>query len=424
MRGPAIRAFQLGRALADVADVTLAGPEPSETAAAELAHVAYSPHNPVALRAPIMAADAVVAQPQWPLITSWLERSGARLIYDLSVPEPLEALERYRAQSWRARLLLAFMRDRIADALRTGHHFICAGERQRDLWLGTMMAYGRLTPDLAARDHSLRSMLAVVPYATPTEPPSATGTGGARRRFSEIEPDDEIVLWPSAIWPWFDAETAIRAIALLRDRRPRARLVFLGQAGGISADAADAAREVARELGLLDATVFFNDEWVAYDDRGDWFLEASAAVSTHFDNLETRFAFRTRLLDCFWARLPVVCTGGDELAEAVERCDAGVVVPERAAEAVADALASVLERGRGAFEPGLTALAERYTWQEAAKPLRRFVTSETLPPRLGDEGPPRRPAHVARSAAYRTGRATLAAVGASRLSRLLTAPEG
>ena len=49
MRGPAIRAYQLGRVLSEVADVTLAGPGDSEAPAEpDLSHVAYKPHNPKA----------------------------------------------------------------------------------------------------------------------------------------------------------------------------------------------------------------------------------------------------------------------------------------------------------------------------------------------------------------------------------------
>src|SRR3954451_19923481 len=198
MRGPAVRAYQLGRELSDIARVTLAGPEPSEPPEPGLAHVAYNPHNPVALREPIAAADAVIAQPQWPGVTKWLEQSGARLIFDLFVPEPLEALERYRSGSWRGGPLGAYQNDPIADAFRIGHHFVCAGERQREYWHGLMGA----VPD-------------VVSYATPPEPALATGSGGARGVFPQLSGDDEIVLWPSAIWPWFDAETAVRAMALL-----------------------------------------------------------------------------------------------------------------------------------------------------------------------------------------------------------------
>ena len=66
----------------------------------------------------------------------------------------------------------------------------------------------------------------------------------------------------------------------------------------------------AEELGLRDRVVFFNEGWVPYEQRGAYLLEADLGVSAHFDDLESRFAFRTRLLDCFWAGLPVVTTVG------------------------------------------------------------------------------------------------------------------
>ncbi len=424
MSGPAIRAYQLGRVLSGVADVTLAGLGDSSPPGPGMEHMAYSAHDPVALREPIAAADMIVAQPQWPLVTNWMRDSGARLVFDLFVPEALEALERYPGRSWRARLLMAYMRDRLADALRVGHHFVCNTERQRDLYLGTMLDEGVLTPAVTERDPSLRSVIDLVPYGTPPEPPVATGHGGAAARFDGIAADDEVVLWASAIWPWFDAETAIRAMALLRERRPRARLVFMGQAAGASAEAATRAQALARELGLLDRSVFFNDTWVPYDQRVDWLLEAACAVSTHFEHLETHFAFRTRFLDCFWAGLPIVSTRGDELADLVAREDLGASVPERDPDALADALEQVLARGRASYADGLARVAESFAWQRGAQPLVTWAQSSELPPRLGDGAPPRRPAHVARSAAYRGARAGLAVVGATRLSGVLTAREG
>jgi glycosyltransferase involved in cell wall biosynthesis len=424
MAGPAIRAFQLGRVLSSVADVTVAGPGSSSASTPALKHVAYEPHDPRALREPISTADMIVAQPQWPLVTSWMRTSRARLVFDLFVPETLEALERYPGRSWRARLLMAYMRDRLADALRAGHHFVCSSERQRDLWIGAMLDEGLLTPQVSARDPSLRSVIDLVPYGTPPEPAVATGRGGAAARFSGIEESDEVVLWASAIWPWFDAATAVRAMALLSARRPRARLVFMGQAAGAAAQAADRTRALARELGLLDRFVFFNDRWVPYPERVDWLLEAACAVSTHFEHLETHFAFRTRFLDCFWAGLPIVSTRGDELSDSLEREGAGLAVAERDAQALADALEAVLARGRTAYQPALARLAERFAWERSAQPLVRWLQAGTLPPRLGGAAPPRRPGHLGRTVAYRAGRGLLAAIGASRLSRVLTAPEG
>ena len=424
MAGPAIRAFQMGRVLSRVADVTLAGPGDSSPPGDGLAHVAYEPHNPRALREPIAAADMIVAQPQWPVVTNWMEDSDARLVFDLFVPEALEALERYPDRSWRARLLMAYMHDRLSDALRVGHHFICNTERQRDMYIGAMLDEGVLTPEVTDRDPSLRSVIELVPYGTPPDPPVATGRGGAAARFEGVDEGDEVLLWASAIWPWFDAETAVRAAALVAERRPRARLVFMGQAGGASEEAAGRARELARSLGVLDKHVFFNDSWVPYEERVDWLFEAAVAVSTHFEHLETHFAFRTRFLDCFWAGLPIVSTRGDELADSLEAEGAGLAVPERDPQALADALATVLERGRDAYAPALKALAERFSWDRTAQPLVEWATSDQLPPRLGEGAPPRRTMHVARSGAYRSGQAVLAAIGATRLSRMLTAREG
>ena len=125
------------------------------------------------------------------------------------------------------------------------------------------------------------------------------------------------MLWNGGLWPWLDPETAIRAVGALAERRPGVRLVFMGAAQQLPAQrTAERAQALAAELGLLDRVVFFNDEWVPYEQRADWLLEADCALSTHEDHLETRFAFRTRVLDCFWARLPIVCTGGDDLADA------------------------------------------------------------------------------------------------------------
>ena len=141
-----------------------------------------------------------------------------------------------------------------------------------------------------------------------------------------------------------------------------------------------------------------------YGARAAWLLEADCAVSTHVEHLETRFAFRTRLLDCLWAGLPIVCTRGDELAERVEREDLGATVPERDPEALAAALERVLDRGRAAHAPALAAAAEDFRWARVAEPLIRWSTAPELPPRIGDGA--RERARAARRASGSARRAT------------------
>jgi glycosyltransferase involved in cell wall biosynthesis len=361
----------------------------------------------------IAAADAIVAQPPWPVMGAWMRNSGARLIFDLYDPEPLELLESAAHMGLRLRRLLqAMTMDRVVDALHDGHHLLCASEKQRDLWLGAMMAERLIDPDTYDRDPSLRSRLDIVPFGLPTEPPTPVpGIEGPRERFA-IDAGDEVVLWNGGIWNWLDALTAIRAVAQLAERRQRVRLVFMGaSAEGAGKRAAEEARGLAAELGVLDRHVFFNTRWVPYAERANWLMEADCAISTQVDHLETRFAFRTRLLDCFWAGLPVVCTGGDELGTLVETAGAGITVPQRDHAATASALDCVLDRGRAAHHAALDGLAEAFAWPRVAEPLVRFALQGRAIPRARRELVHRRTLQVARGLTYRAARNSLNAAG-------------
>lgn len=378
MAGVGIRAYELARVLQPYASVTLGAPEPGTTPMPDVETITYHRRDPRALRSSIATADVIIAQPQWPLAMHWLRASKARLIFDLYDPEPLEILE-YLADRPRMQAVVHTLTvDRIAEALRIGDHFLCASEKQRDMWLGAMLFNGSIEPSNYKPDPSLRRTIDKVPFGVQSEAARPVGGTTARGRFG-LSDEAEVVLWNGGIWQWLDAPTAIRAVAGLATRRPQVRLVFMGTSPHAAARVAAAhARDLARDLGLLDRYVFFNEEWVHYSERADWLLEADCAISTQLDHLETRFAFRTRLLDCFWARLPVVCTRGDELADRVERDDLGGVAAIGDVAGVAQALESVLIRGRRDYEDRLAAVADSYRWTNVAAPLIAWVTE---PPR-------------------------------------------
>jgi len=230
-----------------------------------------------------------------------------------------------------------------------------------------------------------------------------------RRRLG-LADEDELILWNGGLWSWLDPGTAIRALARLRDRRPRARLVFMGASdAGPAGRATREARTLARDLGLLDGAVIFNDAWVPYAQRGGWLMAADCAISTHLDHLESRFSSRTRLLDCFWARLPVVCTAGDELAARVVREELGAAVPPGDPEVMAGALERVLDTGRAAYADRLARVAADLTWSRVAAPLISWLAADRDPEPLGaGRGLERRPSERLRSTAYVAGARTLA----------------
>jgi glycosyltransferase involved in cell wall biosynthesis len=406
----AIRAYQTAAALSGVADVRLAATRVAGPVPLDVPTGTFKRHDGRSLEPHLRDVDIVVSQPQWPLVMRALRRSGSRLIFDLHDPETLGTLEITAGGRGRMRRWLTTMTvDRINEALRIGHHFICAGETQRDLYIGAMLGAGLITPGAYDRDPSYRSVIDTVPFAVPDARPISRGDPW--EAFDGIGSGDEVVLWNGGLWSWFDAATAIYAIGELAKRRPAVRLVFMGSWDRPEAQrAAAAARALSAEVGLLDRVVFFNEGWVPYDRRADWLLAADCALGCHFDHLESRFAVRIRVLDCLWAGLPVVSTGGVPLADEIESEGLGEVVPVADASAVAAAVERVLDRGRESYKDALQAAAERYRSTRVSVPLVRYVTDPNPSPRLGG-GWRHNSGHSFRSGAYRVARGALNAAG-------------
>jgi glycosyltransferase involved in cell wall biosynthesis len=205
-----------------------------------------------------------------------------------------------------------------------------------------------------------------------------------------IGPDDKVVLWGGGIYNWFDPLTLLRAVDKLRIRLPNVRLYFLGlkhpNPHVPEMRMAVATRTLADDLGLTDVHVFFNEGWVEYDDRQNYLLEADVGVSTHLDHVETEFSFRTRILDYFWASLPVVSTGGDSLAGLIEEHDLGLTVPAEDVDALEEALYVLLADSEysAACRANAVAVADDFRWSKVLSPLVKFCREPRRAPDLVD----------------------------------------
>jgi len=114
--------------------------------------------------------------------------------------------------------------------------------------------------------------------------------------------------------------------------------------------------------------------WVPYEQRRAWLSEVDVGVSAHFDNLETHFAFRTRLLDYLWAGLPIATTGGDVLGDLVEQEGLGASLPAEDVAAWVAALGTLLDDGiRRAASERVAARRQRFEWRQVGQPLERLV---------------------------------------------------
>jgi glycosyltransferase involved in cell wall biosynthesis len=350
MAGPAIRAFELARALANVCDVTLAAPAPSTAPGLRLVEARMADVETLVRTA--REHDAVVAQELPPVV---LERLRVPLVADLYNALVVELLEAGAKRATQRRIAARTLAMCAAADL-----ILCANERQRDLLIGGLALHGLLDPETYARDPTLRSLVAVVPFGLP-DGPAPQATGALRAAFPEI--GDRVLIWGGGVWSWLDPETPIRALERLD---PDVHLVIMG----LGRPELAASGQAATAERLTDAArVHINRGWVPYAERGAWLAEADLAVSAHRDHLEARYAHRTRLLDAFWAGLPVVTTRGDALAELIEREGLGATVAPGDAEAYAEACARLLGPDGAAARERIAHVAPGLRWSTVTAPL-------------------------------------------------------
>lgn len=374
MAGPAIRCYEFARALAGKHDVTLAVPKTADIGGDGFAVREYSGASigKMAAEADVVVASGYLLRKHPALISA-----DKPLVVDIYDPFILENLEIHRGKP---------MADRIhihegdlgvqLESLRAGDFFLCASERQRDFWLGMLAAMNRINPEAYDADRDARRLLDVVPFGIPDNPPQASKKV-LKGVYPGINQDDKVILWGGGIWNWFDPLTLINAMDEITKTREDIKLFFMGvkhpNPDIPQMDMCRAAIALSDKLGLTGRTVFFND-WVSYEDRENYLIESDAAVSLHFDHLETKYSFRTRILDCIWASLPVITTGGDSLSELVESRRLGVTVPPEDVAATKAAILRLIDDAgfNAACRKNLKREAGAYKWSQVTKPLAAF----------------------------------------------------
>ena len=387
MAGPGIRAHELARQVAREHDVTLLLPRETDLVAGDrmrFSHYAWGTAG--ALLPWIEDADAIVANAHVLSAHPEIARADRPLALDLYDPialenaafgasDPLETRRARHAED--ARLFRA--------QLAAGDFFFSATETQRDLYLGALLAQGRITPEVIDADPSLRSLIDVVGFGLEPEPFVQDGQE-VRTRY-DVGENELLLLWTSGLWDWLDPDSAIHAMAQLKAERPGMRLVFLAGRhpyDGREMKAVPRSRELAASLGLLEHTVFFHEEWIPFEERGAWLNAADLAICLHPEGPESHFAaLRSRFLDHIRAGLPSIVSAGDAGARLVEQRRIGKVVAPGDVDGIANAIRDLGDAGqRAEIRKTLEEMRTDFTWENVTAPLRRFCASprKTLGP--------------------------------------------
>ncbi|WP_245862179.1 glycosyltransferase family 4 protein [Georgenia soli] len=375
MAGPAIRAWEISSALSDEHQVRLVtfGTCDRVGEGFTTRHVTVSD-----FRGEVDRSDIVIIQGFVMQTFPWLQQAEQVIVLDLYDPFHLESLEveRYKPTEQRHASLANALRELSAQTAR-GDFFLCASEKQRDLWLGHLAASGRVNPETYDADPSMRTLITVVPFGTASSAPQRRAPA-IKGVVPGISAEDRVVLWGGGVYNWFDPVTVVKAINQVRQSVPEVRLYFMGMKHP-NPDVPEMAmatrtRHLSDKLGLTGTHVFFNEDWVPYARRADYLLDADVGVSAHFEHIETAFSFRTRILDYLWANLPIVTSAGDTFGDLVAAESLGATVPPADVDAMAQALTHLLtnDSAREAARVNVARVAEQYTWPVVLEPLLKF----------------------------------------------------
>ncbi len=391
MAGPAIRAWEMAKILHEVCEVRLVSPLGSTLQHDDFPVLEVDEPE---LKRQVDWCEVLIFQGYTLSTYPWIRTTDTIIVADIYDPMHLEYLELGKDMSPKRRAKTTEHAGEVLNVqMELADFMLCASEKQRDFWLGALASLYRVNPLNYDDDPSLRGLIDVAPFGI-SDTPAVQTRHAIKGEVPGIAADDQVILWGGGIYNWFDPLTLIRAVARLAPDHPKLRLYFLGvkhpNPGVPAMRLATETMRLSDELGLTGTHVFFNTDWVDYDDRVNYLLDADLGVSTHFEHVETAFSFRTRILDYLWAGLPIVATDGDTFAGLIRENELGAVVPPEDVDALAAAIEAVL------YAKDHAQMSERvreygrqnFTWERTLRPLVEFCLT---PARAADRALRRSP---------------------------------
>lgn len=252
--------------------------------------------------------------------------------------------------------------------LRSADLVLCSSEEQRLFYLGLLTAVGRVHPQVVAEDATLDRLIRIVPFGIPEDP-------GPHRPYLEAAATGRRRILFGGLYDWYDPWPLLEGL-----RQASRSGAVDGEVIFVHNPSSDTPQQLVREVEewrrreKMEERVRFID-WVPAERRYDLLRDVDLLASTHRDSIETRLSLRTRFLDALAVGCPVLTTEGGAMSRMLREAEAGWVVPECDASAVAQALVDVLGPGgssRAVAERGLE-LASRFRWSEALEPLVEYL---------------------------------------------------
>lgn len=383
MAGPGIRYLEISKELSRVSNVKLAVPNNDCNLNLENYNIDifnYNVDDYKKLSDEFLSSDIVIVQgiifQLLPVLKNYC--SDRIIIVDLYDPIVIEDLEINKKKNIKKRESIhTNSLDLLTEQIKLGDYFVCATEKQKDFWTGMLISFNRINPREYDLSNTLDKLIGYLPFGFTNEDPIHT-RDAYEEKICNLKSDDKIFIWGGGIWNWFDPITIIKAVNNISKYRDDIKLFFLGikhpNPDIPEMEMLNASVKLTEDLGIKDKHVFFNMDWVDYNDRHNFLLESYSGVSCHFNSLETRYSFRTRVLDYLWAGLPIITTEGDYFANEVQINELGIVVNYKDVEGMEKALVRISDDKQfyNRCKNNIREFREQFKWENVTTDLKNF----------------------------------------------------
>jgi GT2 family glycosyltransferase len=382
-----IRAWELAKTLSKEFHVTLLAPDlGGEVPKGDFPISLYALNQDEGVREKERENDFIIVQGFVLDKFPFLKDTERILILDLFIPRIIENLFTHKLgeKSIDNRMQIHYRDLQVMlTELKWGDFFICADERQRDLLIDMLTSIQRVNPLKIESDSKLNNLIGIVPLGIPEDLPTRSKRL-LKGVIDGIDEEDFVLIWGGGISNQCNMETLIQAMREVSKGEQKIKLFFLGS-GHPNPSRPDKelyhqTLNLTKDLGLLDKTIFFQRDWVPYEDRAHYLLEADCGVSTQRTHIENRFSFGTRIRDYIWCGLPVILTESDFLSERIRENGGGIIVPERNPGVLAGAILKMYRDRpfRKRCSEAMKKMGEAYRWSEVAKPLIEFLSQNFM----------------------------------------------
>lgn len=386
MAGPGIRYHYMAETLSDDFDVTVGFFDPTYLPEKDFKHSYEVRHvDAHGFEPGFMGMDVVIAHWLSEAMIAHCNQHGIFAVFDLYVPGPVENLagSLYGGKTVKPENDFEYNQSlrMYRKFFASGDLFLFSNQRHLDFWTGYVFGSDQIHLSTYG-ERPIYDRFIYAPMGIDTKQPLEHTKNVIKGVIPGINKDDQVLLWTGGIWNHFDGQVLMRAMNLLKDKRPDIKLLFFGtqhpNPGIPEMKESLDTRKLAAELGLTGKTVFFNDGWVKYPDRINYLLEADVAVNTHKSSIETEFAHRTRVLDHLLAGLPTISTAGDYLAdEIISPKGLGFSVPANDEKALKEAIEKILEpKNLNDIKQKIAKERQAFDWQETMAELKKSLSGE------------------------------------------------